>query len=300
MTSPLRVGVIGLGPRWRRQYRPALRGLRDRFQITAVCDQVHERALRTAQKLQCVSAGGPTSLVERADVDAVLLLDPQWYGLWAAELACRTGKPVFCCPPATLAPDECESVCRQAEATGVPVLVALPLRVLPAAERLRELCATTLGEPRLLLACAGAPEVDAGVSQLDLLEWASSLFGTSPTDLTRAAAPDLSSLVLQYGADRGAQLTTFRATRTTASLRLEVLAESGRAVLHGFDRLNWSSDDGRHGHRFRPTGRNPWAQLLAQFHRVATAGESPSPNLVDLSPLLGWLSPGMAPADVPS
>src|SRR6516225_7727928 len=102
MTEPLRVGVIGLGPLWRRQYAPALRGLRDRFEVTAVCDQVQDRAARVARRLGCAAAGGPTDLLDRNGIDALLQLDAQWYGLWAATRAGAAGKPVFCCPPAEL------------------------------------------------------------------------------------------------------------------------------------------------------------------------------------------------------
>ena len=46
MTDLLRVGVIGLGRRWRKRYKPALGALRQRFAVRAVCDQVRERAQR--------------------------------------------------------------------------------------------------------------------------------------------------------------------------------------------------------------------------------------------------------------
>ncbi len=291
MTSPLRVGIIGLGPRWRKQYRPALRGLRDRYQVSAVCDQIHDRAARTARKLGCVPAGGPTSLVERGDVDAVLLFDPQWYGLWAAELACRAGKAVFCCPPATVTADECEAVQRQAETGGVPVLLGLPLRGLPAATRLRELCAGPLGEPRFVLASTAAAQADTTISQLDVLDWLSTLFGASPTEVSRAAVRDLSALVIPFGPSRCAQLTTYCASGPTPSLRIEVVAQNGRAVLHSFNRVSWTDEDGWHLQRLRTVGRNPWIHLLEQFHRVATAGETPNPGRADLAPLLSHTAP---------
>src|SRR5713101_7354841 len=99
MMPRLRVGVIGLGRRWRRRYRPALDPLRELFEVRALCDQIHHKAICEAKRAGCDAAQGPTDLLERSDVEACLLLDPQWYGLWPLELACRLGKPVFCATP---------------------------------------------------------------------------------------------------------------------------------------------------------------------------------------------------------
>src|SRR5262249_51018186 len=91
----LRVGGIGLGRRWRR-YRPILERLRDHIEVRTVCDQVARRAEAEARRLRCIASAGPVELLERGDVEAVLLLDAQWFGLWSLERACMTKKPVFC------------------------------------------------------------------------------------------------------------------------------------------------------------------------------------------------------------
>ena len=51
MPNPLRLGVIGLGRRWRRRYRPALQDLADSFTVVGLYDQVQVRAEREAQAL---------------------------------------------------------------------------------------------------------------------------------------------------------------------------------------------------------------------------------------------------------
>src|SRR5436309_3192286 len=84
----LRVGVIGLGRLWEARHKPALMRLRDRFQVTAVYDQVMRRAEIEAGQLGCAAAEGLTALIERTDVDAVYVLTPQWFGLHPIELAC--------------------------------------------------------------------------------------------------------------------------------------------------------------------------------------------------------------------
>src|SRR5262245_53517333 len=96
MSQPLRVGVIGLGNRWQKRFKPALLALRRLYEIRAVCDQVPQEATRESRRLGCDAVTGITTLLESDDVDAVLLLDAQWFRLWPVEQACRFGKPVFC------------------------------------------------------------------------------------------------------------------------------------------------------------------------------------------------------------
>src|SRR5207247_10458631 len=70
MAEPLRVGVIGLGPRWRRRYLPALMALRKLFRIEVLCDPAFERALAQAKQLDCRAASGPSQVVDSAAVEA--------------------------------------------------------------------------------------------------------------------------------------------------------------------------------------------------------------------------------------
>src|SRR3954468_16520678 len=84
----LRVGVVGLGRLWEARHKPALLRLKDRFQVTAVYDQVMRRAEIEAAHLGCAAADGLVALIERPDVDAVYLLTPQWFGLYPIQLAC--------------------------------------------------------------------------------------------------------------------------------------------------------------------------------------------------------------------
>src|SRR5438270_187051 len=132
MSTRLRVGVIGLGRRWRR-YRRALEALRKRVTVRAVCDQVARRAEAEARRLGCAAAAGPVDLLERDDVDAALLLGRQWFGLWPLEHACRVGKPVFCAVPLTADEEHADDLRRRVADAGLPVQAALA----PAARRRR-------------------------------------------------------------------------------------------------------------------------------------------------------------------
>src|SRR3954454_21303410 len=90
----LRVGVIGLGRLWETRHKPALLRMRDRFQVTAVHDQVLRRAEIEAGQLGCAASEGITALIERPDVDVVYVLTPQWFGLFPIHVACTYRKPV--------------------------------------------------------------------------------------------------------------------------------------------------------------------------------------------------------------
>src|SRR4051812_21329042 len=135
MVTRLRVGVIGLGRRWA-WYRPALAGPRPLLKVRAVCDQVAARAARVARVLGCEAASGPGDLVERPDIDAVLLLDSQWYGLWPLGRGGGGGKPVFCDPPLTRDDEHADSLRRLLQTHPVPVLMALRPALAPAVQRL--------------------------------------------------------------------------------------------------------------------------------------------------------------------
>ena len=87
----IRVGVVGIGPLWESRHLPALRALSDRFEITAVCDPVQHRAALAARQLNAAVHDGYRALTARSDVDAVLLLSPQWFGPLPIYAACEEG-----------------------------------------------------------------------------------------------------------------------------------------------------------------------------------------------------------------
>jgi predicted dehydrogenase len=299
MTKPLRVGVIGLGRRWRRRYQPALRALPDRFQVRAVYDQVEQRALAEARRLGCAAASGLTELVERDDVEAVLLLESQWFGLWPVELACRAGKPVFCCAALDLDAEHAEAVCRKVREKNLPVLVELAPPLAPATARLRELFDTRLGPPRLLVCDAVGPATSgqehraSGVG-LALLDWCASLLGGEPAKVAVVDVAGLASVLLEFPGGRAARVSRWHAPGARRGVRLRVVAEKGLATVDLPDRVGWTEADGRHTHRV--CGPQPLGQvLLERFHRTVTEGQAAEPGLDDALRALRWLH-GTLPA----
>ncbi|MEN9665886.1 MAG: hypothetical protein RLZZ326_2249, partial [Planctomycetota bacterium] len=91
----LRVGIVGLGPLWEKRHLPALRSLADRFEVQGICEQVAHLARRAAGELGTVAVEGFRALAARDDIDAILYLSDQWYGVAPILAACDHGKAVY-------------------------------------------------------------------------------------------------------------------------------------------------------------------------------------------------------------
>jgi myo-inositol 2-dehydrogenase/D-chiro-inositol 1-dehydrogenase len=301
MAKPLHIGVIGLGPRWQKHYKPALLALRGRFHVAAVCDQVYHRALVEAKALGCRATPGPTALLEDDGLEAVLLLGTQWFRLWPLERACRLGKPVFCGSALELDEAHADALQRQVQESKLPVLMALTPRFAPATARLRELLDHQLGPARLLTcdcrvpasrppAGGGPDEALLGTAGIALVDWCTGLMGSEPIAVrgTEVASAGFASLLLEFPGGRAAQITRRRAPATPTVLRLEVVAERGTAVVELPGRVAWTSTDGRHVHRL--ARQRPLAQeLLERFHPVVREGLAPKPSFDDAHRALSWL-----------
>jgi predicted dehydrogenase len=146
----LRIGLVGLGDVWQTRHAPALRTMSDRFEIRAVCDQVAHRAEQVAAEFNADAVDGYRTLAMREDIDAVLLLSPQWYGALPILAACESGKAVYCAAGLDLEFEESQVVKERVESSGIAFMAEFPRRHSPATIRLKELIATRLDAPRLV------------------------------------------------------------------------------------------------------------------------------------------------------
>lgn len=146
----LRVGVIGLGNAWESRHRPALRALGDRFEVRAICEQVSHKAEQAAKEFDACSVDSYRALAAREDVDAILILSPQWYGPLPILAACDEGKAVYCGAAMELEGDQALLIRDRVEKAGIAFMAEFPRRHAAATLRLKELIATRLGPPRLL------------------------------------------------------------------------------------------------------------------------------------------------------
>lgn len=309
MTDRLGIGVIGLGPRWRRHYKPALLALRERFEIRAVCDQLGQRAGREAKALGCASAAGPVALLERDDVRAALLLDLQWFGLWPVQLACRFHKPLFCASSLELDDAHADALRQSGRDSGVPILFEMTPRAAGAMMRLREILDHEIGPARLVLGdCVqssvrprqrwpgdeekGPAALFAGLG-VSLLDGCVSLLGSEPwrVQAARAEALGFTHLFAECSDGRAVQLTHRRVPHGRLGLSLEVVAERGSARVEMPRQVSWTAKDGRYVqmlNRQRPI----YEVLLGQFHQAVTEGGRAEPGLEAAHRALRWLRAG--------
>ncbi len=191
----LRVGLVGLGSAWEMRHRPALRALGDRFEVRAVCDQIALRAEQAAREWNAQPVDGYRALAKRPDIDAVLMLAPQWYGYLPILAACDAGKAVYCANTLELDLAQARELKERVEKAGVAFMSEFPRRQAPATLRLKELIATRLGAPRLMFCHTRVPaEQGHGSVRLgtcmspmhdlvELVDWCRYVVGREPTSV---------------------------------------------------------------------------------------------------------------------
>ncbi|MFO0845418.1 MAG: Gfo/Idh/MocA family oxidoreductase [Gemmataceae bacterium] len=286
MSSPLRIGVVGLGRRWPR-YRQALLALSREARAVAVHDPALERAETEARELGCEAAAGAVELIERPDVDAVLVPGGAWHGLWAVERAARAGKPVLC----AASPVEDEECLDAIPPDGVHVALwpALTLAREALSERLRE----SLGRPLFAQATwtrHGDRDLLATAGALALFRACADLFGEAPRTVAALPAPsavDCASLLLSFDEQRLAQLTLWGGPAARPGLTVQVEAEGGPARLELPRRVEWQDAEGRHA--LQLPGGLAEGLVLDRFVRAVRDGEPPACGLAAAGAALGWL-----------
>ena len=196
----LRVGLVGLGGAGRRGIGP-LCALSDRFEVRAVCDQIALRAEHAAKEWNARPVDGFRALARQSDVDAILMLAPQWYGCLPILAACDSGKSIYCANTLEMDLTQAQLVRQRVERAGVAFMTELPRRQAAATLRLKELIVTRLGQPRLLFCHLRVPaeqppqagRTSNGTAITDLVElvdWCRYVVGKEPTSVL-GIAPSL-------------------------------------------------------------------------------------------------------------
>lgn len=299
----LRVGLIGLGSTWQTRHAPILRAMNDRYEVRAVCEQVAHRAELAAQEFGARVTLGFRSLVQREDIDAVLMLAPQWYGPLPIMAACDAGKAVYCAVALDVSIEEARRIKQRVEKAGVAFMAEFPKRHAPATLRLKELIATRLGPPRLLFChqrqTVGDPAPSADRKRdlplhnlIELVDWCRFVVGDDPQTVTGIAHPsavgnhinDYEMLSLKFAAQDSshgpvtAQISCGHylpsawpeAVAFRRPAALQVVCENGVAFVDLPAAITWFDTAGRHLESLeseRPVGE----QLFAQFFRAVTS-----------------------------
>ena len=143
----VRLGVVGLGTVAQAVHLPLLATLRDRFQVTAVCDLSDQLAVQVGERFGLGGAARCRSAEELLDsglVDAALVLSSGSHGEVAGAALAR-GVAVFCEKPLAYTLSEADELARLSERTGAPLQLGYMKLYDPAVRRAaRELAATNL------------------------------------------------------------------------------------------------------------------------------------------------------------
>jgi predicted dehydrogenase len=283
MSKRLRVGVFGLGRRWQR-YKLALVGPHSIVDVRAVLDPSPRRTVRVARALQCEAVEGAEDLIDRSDVDALLLLARPWHGLWPLERASQAGKPVLFAAPLT-DDDHAEEWLAKFPGQKPPIMAALGGGLTPAAGRLRTLLERHLGPARLVHFAAAinrratSEQLLAARLLLHALHICGELLPGDPESISTAApaGSGVVNLTLTFSGGRAALVALTDGGGARA--RVAVTAEKGTAVACLPRRLLWKDSAGDHSLRLpRQPALNA---VLARFADAVRVGRAPRPSFED-------------------
>jgi predicted dehydrogenase len=302
--APVNLGLIGLGPSWESQFRPALAKLSSKLHVVAVYDQITSRAEQAAGETGARLIGGVAKLADRADVQALVLLDAGWPGAALLRLLCDRNKPLLLATSVNVSVPELQRMHAHAVAHGQTIMPAFPRRCTPASHRLQELLATQLGRPlrievsispASLQAVPFATDADFGGQPppapnplLEWIDWCQYLFRASPQQVTRRG--DGQGLRLDFasitpGESRFAELSLCpQAPIADLPLLDEVRlhCERGDARLLGTTTITWTSGPTSQTEELT-SERTETEVLLDHFCRRVVGGLIPVPTLADLA-----------------
>jgi predicted dehydrogenase len=313
----LRVGIIGLGDVWQQRHAPALHALTDRFDVRAICDQISHRADLVAEQFpNAMVIDGYHELTSREDIDAVMILSPQWYGALPVLAACESGKAVYCAAGLDVRTEDIESIKRRVTESGVPFMAEFSRRHAPATLRMKELIATRLGAPRMLFCHQrsarwtsanrlreDSPQSTSVRDLVGMVDWCYYLVGWPPSavtglmhaadsspdeedyqmmslDFSGHSEPQGSGPIAQISCGHYMPAEWKEAITYRPMATLQVVCRRGVAFIDLPTTLVWFDETGRHQEALeseRPVGE----QLLSHFHRVVECPKHSTDDLED-------------------
>jgi predicted dehydrogenase len=296
----LDVGLIGLGPEWECRYRPALLNLRHRIRVRVIQSAVGSLAEQTAAEWECDVASGMLPMMDRSDVRALLILDTAWYGSVPAEFACRTGKPAFLAGRLEDWVSRARPLVSLAAETETPLMPDFGHRYTPATTRLKELIATRLGRPDVIVVEAQGRATTNGTTAngtpididreawLAALDWVCHLVGTPPAEVRGGLSPaGAEEALISFsrsaagGAPATARIMLHHEPHSDAQWTAEVRCRKGIARLSGGTQIEWEDATERRSESLSGE-RGGVEVMLDHFSRRVVGGLIPVPTLDDL------------------
>lgn len=278
--------------------------MRDRLQVVSVYNSVSVLADAAARELDAQRFDSFRAVMESPALDAVLVLEDDWYQLMPLFAACDYGKAVFCGAELNLDPSAANLIQSKIQSSGIAFMTEFPRRFAPATLRLKELIATRLGRPRLLfchrrLACEAKDSrntrsLDARSQRelMELVDWCNYIVADSPswiqairhTSSQQPNSSDYQILSLGFGNPEndpqailaqiscGAYIPEVwnEAIAYRPPAAIQVCCEKGLAFVDLPTTLVWFDDAGRHQETL-DTELSVGQQMLGQFHRSITS-----------------------------
>ncbi len=310
----LRVGVIGQGRDWQGRYLPALRSMRERFQVVGFYNSVHALAETSAREFDATSFASYREMMEDPALDAVMVLEDDWYRLAPLMAACDYGKAVFCGAEIDLTSATATEFQERIRSAGIAFMTELSRRFAPATLRLKELIATRLGRPRLLFCHrrlvsdtksekdSKSPESRAQRELVELVDWCNYIVGKKPhwIQAIRHASPasiatsdyqifslgfgnteeESDSILAQISCGAYIPQTWHEAITYRPPAAIQVCCENGVAFVDLPSTLVWFDRAGRHQESL-DTELSVGQQMFGQFHRAVTSLVCNSSDLDD-------------------
>lgn len=301
----LRVGLVGLGDQWESRHATALRALSDRFEVSAICCEIFEKAKRVSGQFDADPIHSFRTLIQREDIDAVLYLSPQWYGPLPILEACDHGKAIYSSAALDVTPRQAIEIQKRVEDSGIAYMAELPRRHSPATIRLKELIATRLGKPHLLFCHQRMPaESQADWRRrgqhcplvwrnlMELVDWCRYIIDADPISVlssihdrhdcqkdlfyqmvnlefasteSHTTKPMAQLSVGHYIPNRWADALSFRRPPS-----IQVCCENGMAFIDLPSNLIWFDDAGQHNESLE-SERAVGEQMLDRFYRAVTS-----------------------------
>jgi predicted dehydrogenase len=170
--------------------------LQDRFEVRGVYSSVTTLCENVARDFNAQRFDGFRSMLRSDSIDALMMLESDWYGIAPLIAACDYGKAIYCGSEIEFDPQRATNLKQVVDDSGVAFMAELPRRFAPASLRLKELIATRLGKPQILF-CHRRLTCDSGDQHrnrrnlssradrelVELIDWCCFIAGRSPRSI---------------------------------------------------------------------------------------------------------------------
>lgn len=291
--------------------------LQERFELRGVYSSVMALADSVAREFGTQTCDGFRSMIAREDIDAIMMLEGDWYGVAPLMAACEYGKAIYCGGEVEFDPHQAAELKHAVNESGVAFMAEFPRRFAPATLRLKELIATRLGQPKLLFCHRRLPRENSDSKRngrsltaradrelVELIDWCRFIVGRNVRAIQAVGHPgseslngesDYQVLSLDLSAPNEMPFATLAQISCGAYMpsawseaitfrppaAVQVCCEKGLAFVDLPSTLIWFDEAGRHQESLDtelPVGQ----QLFTQFHRAVTSLVRKTADLEDI------------------